>query len=391
MEVKVIFKLQSYYKLNCGKKLMLTIVFVCLVLSPLQTYAHTFTFDDRWDEPDNEWDYNQSSGSNISIDDEYPYFLFDNDYHLVSPSSIMVNTSPWLVTMELPPRREGLDIHGVMPLLTAEFGSSYVEVNKRINDITDFFIGEARRVRARSVTFSHESIITEDMVSIVIYASVSSVISRNLVRSINFCPYTGDFLTIFDATDVDIVSLAGRVLTERMRRSPEDYYAVQSIVFENQAFFVSNLGLTILFDEFQLSSMVSGNYRLELTSRSVRTANINADQSRPSEDNNYDLVMVPLRIIAEQLGFYVHWDTFALRVELWNGDPESETSQILAWLYPGINLYSTQDNIHRALEAPPFLVNGTTYVPITFFEQILTNSVYSKDAYGNITILAYLG
>jgi len=290
----------------------------------------------------------------------------------------------WLTTKELPPRQMGLNILGDIPMVTDVFGESYVLINQRIDDITNALISEARRMRARSITFSHERIETPDMASILIRASVSSAIYSTLVRSVNFCPHTGDFLTLRDAMEFDIVPLANRMLAERMRRSPESFYAAPSVSLDEQAFFVNHNSIVILFDEFQLSSVVSGVFSLELRKANIRTVSISTGQLLEN-DHAYNLMMVPLRYVAENLGYDVSRRRGGANI-WWRAS--ASNVQLIAWMYWGINEYHTQ-NMTQSLEAPPYNQHGVTYVPITFFEQVLPLSVYSIDSFGTITFLAY--
>jgi len=223
----------------------------------------------------------------------------------------------------------------------------------------------------------------------VINANVSSVIPHTLIRSINFKPDTGEFLTIRDVIDVDISSLAMRMLMDKMRRSPEHFSAVPSVVIDNQAFFVNNVGITILFDEFQLSTIVSGYFPLQIKHSHLRSVVLSADRVYHPSGNNYNLVMVPLRYVAEGLGYEVKWiaetDNVVVGREL-----DGEEPVYIAWMRAGVNAFHTSDTMHHILEAPPRRsAEGLTYVPITFFERILPLSVYGRDSYGNITFLSY--
>jgi len=290
---------------------------------------------------------------------------------------------------ELPSRLEGMDIYGYIPRrLSNRSNPLYHYVNERVDEVIDLLITDARRVRARGITFSYSVYTTDDVVSVMIQAYVSSVISRHLVRSVNFHPQTGEFITLRDYTDNDILPLAGRILTDRMRRSPENYYAAQSISLENQAFYVTDDKITILFDEFQLSAMVSGIVSLEVPLDMLRVINICLSQTITS-GAGYNLIMVPLRYVAEGLGYHVRWDNVRSRAEILSAPPQAG-GRLLAWLLPNVNDYRTLD-MQRSLEAAPMLVDdGTLYVPITFFEQILPLSVYNIGADGYITFMAFL-
>ena len=348
---------------NIKEKLVFFILVICIAITPISIFANGQNGS------------TDTIGSNDVTDDTPPC-----DWQCPEETAI---EDGWMIRRELPARQMGLNIVGDMPMLTSEFGTSYTLINQRINDITNELISEARRVRARSITFSYERIISPDMVSILIRASVSSVIYRTLVRSVNFCPHTGAFLTIRDAGDFDIVPLASRILEERMRRSPENFYAASSVSLDSQAFFANCYSITILFDEFQLSSMVSGVFSLELRYDNIRTVTISPDQLLPN-DNIYNLMMVPLGYVTEGLGYAARRRPGGANIFFASGSD----IRLLAWLYQGINEYHTQD-MTMSLEAPPHNRDGRIYVPITFFNHILPLTIYNIDAFGNITFLAY--
>ena len=289
---------------------------------------------------------------------------------------------PWLTRRELAPRQLGITVEGDVPWLLPAIGDVYEEINNQITTIVDELLLVARRTRARSITFYYEVYPTEDMVSILIRATISSVIERTYVRSVNFCPYSGQILTLREAMQPGILSLAERILAERLRTNPREFYGVASTSLDNQAFFVTYQGLTILFDEFQLSSLVSGVFPLKLLNNQISIANVSNFMLLPT-DHAYNITMVPLRHVAEQLGYDLEW------VEAYNRVIISRDGQLVSWLYPDVNEYHT-NNFTRSLEAAPYRFStGLIYVPITFFEHILPLSVYTIDSFGNITFLAF--
>ena len=334
-------------------KIVVAVLIVCMAFAPLSVFA------------------NDISRLQNMTDDTPP-----GDWNSEAES--------WYVETELYARQMGLNIVGSVPMLTPAAGDFYSQINQRIYDTTTDLIGEARRIRARSITFSFEMMPTPNMTSIIINASVAAAIDRTLVRSVNFSS-NGDMLTIRDAMEFDIVPLAQRILEDRMHRSPENFYASPSVSLENQAFFVSNGSLTILFDEFQLSSMVSGVFPLEIRRANIRTTVITPDMLL-SGSHAYSLMMVPLRMVAEDLGYTVNSGPGG-RANVWEG--KAHESDLLAWMYTGINEYHTPE-MTRSLEAAPFNSGGRNFVPITFFEQILPLTVYHVDSFGNIIFLAYL-
>lgn len=348
------------------RKAICILLLACLVSLPLTAFAH--------------------GGS-----PHYWWSLLDDDI-LMNGNQFLQHTteeepSIVIVARVLPDRLEGLDIYGEVPgKFTGDFGS---DINERVDEVIDLLISDARRVRARSITFSYEEYRADGVVSILIEANVSSVISRNLVRSVNFDPVTGELVTIRDVMAFDIVPLAERLLADRMRRYPENYYAAQSVSLDTQAFFVNRSGITILFDEFQLSAMVSGIRMLEISRNNIRYVTIEKTQTFNADSLSYGLILIPLRYVVQGLGYYTAWYQDEQLAAVYDIAPLGG-GQRLAWMHPGYNDYFTP-TMQRSLEAAPQIRNGgSMYVPITFFEQILTLTTYTIDSDGNITFVAYL-
>jgi len=356
------------------RKAMVSLLLVCLISLPLTAFAQGAS--------PQYWFASLGDESWLSTE-HFNDLFFQNSQHFPLARD---EIQPVVVNERiLPERLEGLDIYGRVPVLSTR-NFEYRHINARIDAVVDLLIADARRVRARSVTFDFEEYVADGVISVLIEANVSSVISRTLVRSVNFNSSTGALITIRDAMEFDIVPLAERILIDRMRRQPENYYAAQAVLLESQAFFVNRQGITILFDEFQLSAMVSGIRRLEIPRRNIGVTTIDASSIRT--DEGYNLLMVPIRDIAEGLGYHVTWCNLEHKAIIYSRSPLTG-GQRLAWMRPGRNDYFTPV-MQRSLEAAPSVIAGSMYVPITFFEQILTLTSYSIDTSGNVTFLAYL-
>ena len=293
-----------------------------------------------------------------------------------------------LYERQLTRREEGMDLLGYIPVIGTDF-AAHQQINDHIDTAVTHMISEARRVRARSIRFTYQLYTnqTNNVVSVVIYAEVSSVISRQMVQSVNFDITSGRTVSANEAMGVDIVSLGERVLAERIRNNPARYYAAMSVSLHGQSFFRTDNGLVFLFDEFQLSTTRSGIGQIELFDSNIHWATLSPGQYHMHE-GGYNLKMIPLRTVLErQLGYRVEyrwseWDE--MRVEVWHD------GRLIIEMQPGFNEYRVMGIMHRSLEAAPMNVNGTVYVPITFFDQILPLTTYSIDSFNSVTFLAYV-
>ena len=283
-------------------------------------------------------------------------------------------------------RQEGLDIRGLRPIICNSFNSAQ-SINTYIgDDIIPSLIMEARRLRARAISFRYEYRPTNDIVSIVIFADVATALPHTLVRSVSFCTFHGDILSMNQAAGMEITSLLERVLAEKIRSNPERYYAALAAPIAEQAFYLTQDRLVVLFDGFRLSTRIGEVETIELNLQNILTVVLETEDYR--EDGPYGLKMIPLReMLVYQLGYQLQWDEFDRRATVRRNDRN------IIELRDGDNEYIILGTQRRSLEvAPQMLGDGVyhnMYVPITFFDQILPLTVYTIEPDGRITFLAY--
>ena len=302
------------------------------------------------------------------------------------PSSVAVWRQDMHDSVDLDEREQGLDIRGQRPVLLECFGSAYSRINDEIEAERESLIDGARRIRARSITFDYEIFHTNDVVSIVIFATTRAVTDRTSVASVNFNPRTGALVTLTEAMGMDITPLAEGKIADMIRSDPATYYVAFSAPPTGQAFYLTNEELVLLFDEFQLSSAPNSTRTITLRLRNIRSFSIAHHEYRISQDR-YEIKMMPLRQILTGMGY--NNNDF-----IWN--PEEREATILRNGRPMVTLVAGENNfllngvLQRSLEAAPELSNGTMYVPVSFFDQILGLTAYNIDEQGNIMFMTYL-
>ncbi|MCL2048247.1 MAG: copper amine oxidase N-terminal domain-containing protein [Defluviitaleaceae bacterium] len=282
-------------------------------------------------------------------------------------------------------RQEGLGIRGTIPVISNEFVEAAF-LNEHIEDVVNSLIAEARRLRARAISFSYEyhPNATNDVISLVIFADVVTTLPHTLARSVNFCGTDGSFLTVNEAVGMDIIPLAERLLEEKIRSNPERYFAALTAPFSAQTFYLSNNVLVILFDGFRLSTRVGEVDFIELNLDNISTAVLSAADYRT--DGPYGLKMIPLYFtLKHHLGYDVFWCDFTRVATV------SRNEQSIIELRPDDNDYIVLGTQRRSLEAPPQIIDESMYVPITFFDQVLPLTTYTIALDGSITFLSYLG
>ncbi|MCL2571647.1 MAG: copper amine oxidase N-terminal domain-containing protein [Defluviitaleaceae bacterium] len=282
-------------------------------------------------------------------------------------------------------RQQGLDIRGEVPVILEEFGASYENLNQEIENAVNTLAEGTRRIRARHVTFRYEIESTNEVVSIVIYATARAVTDRTTVLSVNFNPRNGNLVTLTQAArNRDITPLVEGKIAEMIRQDPATYYAAFTAPATGQAFYVTNTELVLLFDEFQLSSVPGATSEIRFVLDSIREYTIRNDEYRISNDR-YAIRMIPVRRVLEGLGYGVRWEqSEGEAIITLNG-------QAVIILRPGENNYQLNGVLQRSLETAPLLTGGNMYVPISFFDQILGLTAFTVDSRGDITFITYLG
>jgi len=281
-------------------------------------------------------------------------------------------------------RVEGLELEGRIPLINQNAGLLHIRINAEINRIRANKIADARSIRARTLTFDYEIYFSDPYLSIILTSTAASASSKTEVVSINFNVNSGEFVSATDVVGSHVVQLADRLLVEMIRRNPERYNPNFTGMQAAQPFSITNNEITFWFNEFQLTPGIEG-----ITPLSLSLRNINEETLAPNDyhvrPGGFNLKMVPVRRIVEAMGYRLVWH------------PETRSStihfndELIIEIIPEVNDYlRSEQRFTRSLETAPVIIGTTMYVPISFFDQILSLVAYTIDNNNNITFASYL-
>ena len=282
---------------------------------------------------------------------------------------------------EIDTREEGLELEGRIPALNDNAGTVQNRVNTAITQTIDAKISDAREVRARSLTFAYEFYFSDPYMSIILKSTATTASSKTEVVSVNFNINNGLLLSATDVVGPHVVQLADRLLVEMVRRDPARYNPNFAGMREDQAFSITDREVTFWFNEFQLAPGYEGVVPLSLRLNDIREVTLARNDYRVRD--SFNLKMVPLRHTAEALGYEVIWNPET------RGSSVYFNGELVITITPGVNNYIREQRFTRSLEAAPAVINGTTYVPISFFDQILSLVAFSIDNQDNITFASY--
>ncbi|MCL2351080.1 MAG: copper amine oxidase N-terminal domain-containing protein [Firmicutes bacterium] len=301
----------------------------------------------------------------------------------------------FLVTeTKLSSREEGLDIRGSYPVVSG-VGNASLEaaVNEKIDTVFGQKKAEAKNVKAKSLVFSYTLTEANDVTSILLYTVINTATVKKEVNSVNFSRSRQSWVAIDDAAVLgpNGASLADKVITKEIRSNPGEYYQNFTGVTSGDAFAVENDGVKLYFDAFKLAPGSRGEVSFKLERQRIVYYWLPKERYL-IDASNYDLRMIPLRTAAEALGYTVTWspgDANSL-VIVDRGDDFMVTLTIGKNEYVVSRPSAPERTSVMALEAAPELTAGVTYVPISFFDQILELVSYSIDENGGVVFATYV-
>jgi hypothetical protein len=290
----------------------------------------------------------------------------------------------WLPTMltetVINSREEGLEITGIVPVVSIEYGGPAYHINQMIDIAKSNRVRAAKTSRAKSISFGYRLHSDHSVISIVLLSTVTSATPKTVVDSVNFNPMTGMLTNLTGSAGFDIIPLASKVLRERIRSNPESYNTgLDTGSIANKPFYIENGQVVILFDEFELTTTAGGSNELALDLN--RISRVSISDTEYHTDYSYPMKMIPLKKVCEALGYTV--DEGGYRVYI------KRDGEVISELTPGVNNYIENGRRARSLEAPPERWYGrAVFVPISFFDQILSWIAYTVEN-KSITFYSY--
>ncbi|MDR3090875.1 MAG: copper amine oxidase N-terminal domain-containing protein [Clostridiales bacterium] len=303
------------------------------------------------------------------------FLFFPNEARADGPTvSVSANTLP---------ENAEIAVSGSIPYVnisgrSAETNAFKEKINDKIQGAARSKIDEAIKSRAKAISFYRYDFKPGggDIINIVIYAEISSGnMARREAASVVFDKKEQKILGINDVVGANGAKLASAYVNSLRKKSPSKYVSSFSGISDGHDFFVTGNELQILFDSYALTK---GNSEIEIVKiplSAFRSFKLQLEGEDMPANNLAPLL--PLRDVAENFGFSVEWKGAGQPISVSRGS--FETSVTI-----GVNEYLKGSAVIK-LESAPASHNGATYVPITFFEEVLGLSYY-VDENGEATV-----
>lgn len=178
-------------------------------------------------------------------------------------------------------------------------------------------------------------------------------------------------ITLKDLLGDNYKAIVDKEVNDKINANPDQYFKGDfKGITETQSFYVEGDDVVIVFPKYAIAPGSTGTpeFRIALspidggsneTKPAVPPIVLNADQSYKQDG----FTMVPLRFVSERLGFNLTWHETTRSVELIQGD------QVFTVFEGKDNILNKKDAV--TLKGSAINKEGTMYVPLTFFTDIL--------------------
>ncbi len=253
-------------------------------------------------------------------------------------------------------------------------------LNEKINSIYNEII-ENISEGTKSVTFDFNKYLYGDIISITMTSSEASASSNEKRRSINFNLKTAEIVGINDVLDINGTKVLTKYLTGKIKQTPDLYTTDFTEVTNDSAFYISNGNFVVCFDKYKIAPGAKGIVEFSLPLDNYKSVEVK--QGDYFLTSQYNIKMIRLSQVAEAFSMKLKWLEKQNLVEVWRNN------SLVSSLTIGQNKYFKGKNFERPLEFAPILLDYRTYVPISYFGEILDVS-YTVDKDENILFSCYV-
>jgi hypothetical protein len=295
----------------------------------------------------------------------------------------------FLSEKEVSRREEGLDIKGTLPVVRGLHTLDTV-LNDKINTIYQQKVSGAKESKARYLSFKYDFKKSKDIFSLLIYTSTTTASSKAEVSSLNFNLTQEQIITVNDILGHNGLQLANKVISYKIKNDPDRFYPNFPGLQENHAFEVDGDEVIFLFDAYQIAPGSQGIIRLSMNRQHIREFTAVKNDSYWSKDDSYGLKMISIRPLCSALEYTLIWNTTSHSITIQRQGEAPITMNIGKKEYMSARTTGSDKYTKRTLEAAPMVVGGATYVPISFFDQVLDMVAYSMADDETIRFSTYL-
>lgn len=262
-------------------------------------------------------------------------------------------------------RENQTTVTGSKPQVTSNNFSTTL-INDSIDGIYKSMTKKAASDRAKSINFSYNVYQNTGYISVVINGVITNATQTQSIDSVTFYDYSGQIVNLSDVIGGRPINVIDTYVDKNL--------GTNVTLDSNTNFYMHNNVPTITFNSYELGQSQSQAVSVPIDLSQITSYQLSSMLYYTK--SNFNMRMVPLRKTCEGLYYSVNW----------NGNNKSFTvrdGNTVAVGSVNSNIYTINNKTVR-LENSPEMRNGTLYVPISFFTDVLGIS-YSIGDSGNAT------
>ena len=286
---------------------------------------------------------------------------------LPSLTSITINDSVEITpkTLEMTGTR-GVAIKGIIPSV-----SGSTSLRNQIEQIVSAETGSASTSGASKLTFDYKIMESENhaTISFIINSAVTSGSSLDKVSTVVINKNTLKIVSVTDLLGSNGLKIATDVVNEYISTNYRNMPKINTLT-SSANFYVADDAIYFLFDKYEIAPGSEGIQAVPVYFDKVESLILEKDDFYNNTEK-YNVRMLPLRKVAEHFNYSVRWVSDVEEIQIRKKTNTDSTAYVPIKLNE--NSYMRIDGITpQVLEShPEKKENGSTYVPISFFESIL--------------------
>ncbi|MDR2183615.1 MAG: copper amine oxidase N-terminal domain-containing protein [Clostridiales bacterium] len=281
-----------------------------------------------------------------------------------APTSSATAILAGLDTQDAPqrPATIGLRITGQIP--TANTGNSRLdnELRERWDAQKNAFV-QNHMAGALSIDSDVEYFISGRYVSVVFTKVASSVSTTAAVSTTVIDASSASIITLPDF-NTNIVQLINNRINKEVAARPHNFSNFSGID-SSHPFYLDGDRLVIPFGSAELIPTERGIHDISFSISNIEEETFSSNHFRVLGPNQYNTIMVRVADVMQRFGYDIEWDNDTRTVEvLMDG-------RLVSTLAIGENSYQYRGGRARELEVAPMLFSNLTYVPLSFFNEVV--------------------
>lgn len=268
-------------------------------------------------------------------------------------------------------RENQTNTKGYKPNVTSDDFSTDT-INDTIDSIYTAMTKDAASDRAKSIDFNYDVYQSKGYISIVINSTIKNATTTQKIDSVNFSTSDGSLIDLTDVIGGKPIDIIDKYVNKSIKDEGQYYTDVD--LDNSSNFYMYDNVPTVTFDSYSLGQNQSQAMYVPIDLSDITSYQLSSVLYYTKD--KFNIRMIPLRKTCEGLYYDVKWDANTKSFTV-SDETTTSTGSVNSNIY-------TSNNKKTNLECTPELIDGSLYVPISYFSDVLDIS-YEIGDNGNIT------